>query len=327
MSDDPVLSEDEKSALLEGMSSGAVEVLTGGSQRYADVRPFEIGSRSRIRRNSFPRLQVLNEQLADRLKKHTETSLRCEVALTAQEISVRPYSEFCADAPALCAVTVFKAVPLEGLGGIIIEAETINQLVEAFFGGRGNDTAQKDGDTFSPGELSMCRLFSNAVLSMLQEVWESVSEIAPENVGTEIGMDLVDIAADTDRVLGVRFELEFESAQGGFDILLPVSMLQPLLPVFEGQKGERDLAEDARWERIIRSHLPDTRVRLSGRVGRIKLPLSALNGLQTGDVLTIDNPREAMVVAGDVPVVTGRYGVHAGLNAIEATGWAAALQT
>lgn len=321
---EPVLTDDEKSALLDGVSSGAIEVLTGGTQKYAEVREFEFGTRSRIKSNSFPRLQVLNEQLADRLKKHTETSLQCEVLLTPGEIVVRPYSELCAEVAPLSAVTVFKALPLEGLGGIVIEAETINQLVEAFFGGRGNDTPKKSGDTFSPGELSMCRLFSNAVLSMLQDVWESFTEIAPESVSTEIGMDLVDVAADTDRVLAVRFELDFESSQGGFELLLPVNMLRPLLPIFEGQKGERDLAEDARWERVIRSHLPDAEVRLTGRVGRICLPLAALNGLKTGDVLTIDNPREATVVAGEVPVVVGRYGVHAGQNAIETTGWALA---
>ena len=125
-------------------------------------------------------------------------------------------------------------------------------------------------------------------------------------------------------MLAVRFELDFGNSQGGFELLLPVNMLRPLLPIFEGQKGERDIAEDSRWERVIRSHLPDAEVRLTGRVGRICLPLAALNGLKSGDVLTIDNPREATVVAGEVPVVVGRYGVHAGQNAIETTGWALA---
>ncbi len=321
MTDDPVLTDDEKSALLDGVSTGAVEVLTGGSQSYADVRDFEIGARSRIKRNSYPRLQVLNEQLADRLKKHTETSLQCEVAITAGDIVVRPYSELCARVPPLTAITVFQALPLDGQGVIAVEAETVNQIVEAFFGGRGNDPATKSGDTFSQGELSICRLFANAVLSMLQEVWESFTEIAPESVSTEIGMELVDIAADTDRVIGIRFDMTFENAAGSFNLLLPISMLRPLLPVFEGQKGERDAVEDARWERVIRSHLPETTVRLTGCVASIDLPLVALTGLKPGDVLSIDNPRDATIVAGNVPVVSGRFGVHAGRNAVETSGW------
>ena len=319
---DPVLTDDEKSALLEGVSTGAVEVLTGGMQKYADVREFEIGSRSRIKSNSFPRLQVLNDQLADRLKKHTETTLQCEASITPGDIVVRPYSEICAGIAPLTAVTVFSTLPLEGQGGIVLEAETINQLVEAFFGGGGEETQPKTGESFSAGELSVSRLFAAAILSMLQEVWESFTEIAPEILRSEIGMDLVDIAADTDRVIGIHFNIAFEHAQGGFDLLLPVSMLQPLLPIFEGQKGDRDAAEDARWEHAIRAHLPDTDVCLTGCVGQVRLPLGELTGLNPGDVLTIRNPREATVLVGDVPVVLGRYGVHAGHNAVETTGWA-----
>ena len=319
---DPVLTDDEKDALLDGVANGAVEVLTGGTQRYADLSAFEVSPRSRIKSNSFPRLQVLNEQLADRLKKHTETGLQCEVTVTAGDVTVRPYSEHCARVDPLSAVTVFQAPPLDGRGGIVVDAEAVNQLVEAFFGGHGNEPTTKSGDNFSPGELSVCRLFVNAILLTLQDVWESFTEIAPEALDTEIGMELVDIAADTDRVIGIRFDMGFEHSSGAFELLLPLALLQPLLPVFEGQKGERDAVEDARWEHAIRAHLPDTNIRLTGCVGSVRVPLAALNGLQPGDVLTIDDPRAAMVVAGQVPVVLGRYGVHAGRNAIETTSWA-----
>lgn len=322
--EDAVLTDAEKEALLDGVASGAIEVLTGGEQGYAEVRPFSISPRSRLRRNSFPRLQVLNEQLADRLKKHAETSLQCEVSISSGLIRVQPYSEICAAVDGLSAITVFKAPPLEGLGGILVDAESINQLVEAFFGGNGADAPPKTAEAFSPGELSICRIFCGALLSMLQDVWESFIELAPEAVGLEVGMDLVDIAADTDRVISIEFAMEFASASGRFELLFPVNMLLPLLPIFEGQKGERDAAEDARWERCLRAHLPDTRVRLTGSVGKIRLPLKRLRGLETGDVVNIENPSEATIVAGDVPVIHGRFGVHAGQNAVEAERWAVA---
>ena len=319
---DVVLTDAEKSALLEGVQNGAVEVLTGSSHSFATLREFRINPRSRIKRNSFPRLQVLNEQLADRLKKHAETSLQCEVSITSGSIVVRPYSEVCAAVVGLSAITVFKAPPLEGLGGIVVDAESVNQLVEAFFGGSGDDAPTKTGDAFSPGELSICRIFSNAILSMLQDVWESFVELAPETAGLEVGMDLVDIAADTDRVVSIDFDMSFATAKGRFQLLFPVNMLKPLLPIFEGQKGDRDAAEDARWERCLRAHLPDATVRLTGCVGKVRLPLKHLQGLEPGDIVTIDDPSIATVVAGDVPVVHGRFGVHAGKNAVEAERWA-----
>ncbi len=43
---DPVLTEDEKGALLEGMSSGEIEVHSTKGPTYAEVTEFEIGPRS-----------------------------------------------------------------------------------------------------------------------------------------------------------------------------------------------------------------------------------------------------------------------------------------
>ena len=51
---DPVLTDDEKGALLEGMSSGEVEVHSNRGPTYASVTDFEIGPRSRITTNSYP---------------------------------------------------------------------------------------------------------------------------------------------------------------------------------------------------------------------------------------------------------------------------------
>ena len=39
---DPVLTDDEKDALLEGMSTGEVEVHSNAGPAYAEVKPFEI---------------------------------------------------------------------------------------------------------------------------------------------------------------------------------------------------------------------------------------------------------------------------------------------
>ena len=66
---DPVLTDEEKGALLDGMSSGEVEVHSTSGKTYAGVKPFEVGPRSRIVTNSYPRLQGLNRQFASRADK------------------------------------------------------------------------------------------------------------------------------------------------------------------------------------------------------------------------------------------------------------------
>jgi flagellar motor switch protein FliM len=320
---DKVLTDDEKNALLAGVSSGAIEVHSSDGPKYADVKPFLLPKRSQIRTNSFPRLQLLNQQLAERLAKYTEAQLHCDVSVSAGGVRLRTFAECGADLGTDPAICTFRAEPLDGQGIIAIDTNAIDQLVEGFFGGTGNEPLSRNGAFLTAGELSVCRLFSNAVLSMVQEVWETIIELAPETVALEVGTDLVSVISETDPVIETQFNMEFAAGNGSFGILWPVSMIASLIPVFDGQKRERDAAEDARWQRAIKARLPDTKISLSGTVGNARLPIGNLAKLKPGDVIDIDSPRSATIFAKDIAVLNGLFGVIAGRNAIEARGWIA----
>jgi len=148
-----VLTDEEKSALLDGVASGAVEVHTAGGQKYADVQPFEIPAASRIRSNSYPQLQALNQQLAEKLSKTIETSLHCEVATIAEPLAVTSFGRFCAGFTQPPAVVAFGAPPLEGRGLVVIDAIAVARLVEGFFGGGGNASSSATVVAFTPGEI------------------------------------------------------------------------------------------------------------------------------------------------------------------------------
>jgi flagellar motor switch protein FliM len=98
-------------------------------------------------------------------------------------------------------------------------------------------------------------------------------------------------------------------------------MVAPLLPAFDGQKRDRDLATDARWEKAIRRRLADTPVKVTTRVGQARLPLAEVVALAPGDVIPIGSPRFATVLANGVPLIRGRFGIFDGRNAVEADEW------
>jgi len=315
------LSDEEADALLGGVSSGAVEVSSEDGAKYADVHPFEFGSHARIQSNSYPRLKVLNQQLANLVQSFCSSTLNCEVEISAQPVAVRTFSDHSGQMGAVSAVTTFKALPLEGHGLIILEAPAISQLVEAFFGGAQSEALRNTSGAFTPGEMAVCRLFSDSVLSMMQTSWEALIDMKLERDSTEVGTDLIDDIGATDLVIGNRFEMKFKDSNAAFSLLLPINMIRPLIPVLDGQKRERDAAEDARWDRAIRSQLLDADVRLEGTVGRAELRLGQLIGIKPGSVINIDNPRRATVLAGGVPVLSGKFGAHSGRNAIETVDW------
>lgn len=316
-----VLTDEEKSALLEGVASGAVEVHTAAGQKYADVRPFELPAGSRIRSQSYPQLQALNQQVAEKLATRIETSLHCEVATVAEPTAVTSFGRFrdgFTDPPAVIA---FGAAPLDGRALVVIDAATVGRLVEGFFGGAGNAPPSASVVAFTPGEISVCRLFGNAVLAAVREVWKSVVALAPEASPPIIGLDLVDAVEARDTVLATRFEVGFAEGKESFSLVWPLEMVASLIPVFDGRKRERDPATDTRWQKAIRARLPDAVMSLTATVGHAEKQLGELTGLKPGDVIGIDNPRAAWLEAGNRAVLGGRFGVHAGRNAIEITGW------
>ena len=318
---DPVLTEDEKNALLDGVQSGEIEVHSSLGPTLASVTPFEIGPRSRIVKDSFPRLQLLNQQVADRLKKRTEQLLQCEISVVPRGISLRSYGEFCEQLAGPSAVTIFKAAPLSGQALIVMEPGMVRHLVDTFFGGTGSESDSENTGNFTPGELSVSRLFANVILSTIKEVWASLYTISPDQVESEATIDVVDIVAESDAVLGTEFEVSTAAKDGVFRVLWPEEMIEPLLPAFDGQKIDRDIAEDNRWRASISRRVADSVVNLTANVGHSQMKLGSLVSLTPGDVLNIEDPQQAMLMAKHVPLMRGRFGVHRGQNAVEAIDW------
>ena len=318
---DKVLTEDEKNALLDGVQSGEIEVHSSAGPTYASVTPFEIGPRSRIVKDSYPRLQLLNQQVADKLTKYTEQLLQCEIRVTPRDIAVRGYGEFREQLSGLSAVTIFEAPPLNGRALIVMEPGMVRHLVNSFFGGSENESETNHGGSFTPGELSVSRLFANIILSTIKEIWASLTEISPDRIDTEVSIDVIDIVAESDPVLCTEFEVSTAEKDGVFRVLWPEEMIKPLLPAFDGQKIDRDQSDDLRWRKAISRRVVDSVVRITANVGHAQMKLGSLIDLAPGDVIDIDDPQRATLMAKDVPLIGGRFGVHRGQNAIEATDW------
>jgi flagellar motor switch protein FliM len=321
-----ILTEDEKNALLDGVTSGAVTVQTGAGAKYAAVRSFDIEARSRIVSNSYPRLQSINQRFAERLTGQAESLLQSDLDIRPVEAGLRSYAEISAGISGPVAAVVFSAAPLAGHALVVLRPELVSQLVEVFFGGPGDAAASgNENNTFSAGELSVSNLFCNLILATVQDAWQPLVSFAPVRLRTETSLDHVEPEGDDDAVIDTAFEVSMSGEQsdrrGRFHILWPRDMVAPLLPAFDGRRRERDPATDARWEQSIRRRLADAPMKLTTRVGFARLALGDVIALAPGDVIPIGSPKSATVLANDVPVINGRFGIFGGRNAVEAGDW------
>lgn len=316
-----VLTDDEKSALIEGVKSGEVEVCSSSGPSLAAVSDFRIPQRAHIVKNSFPRLKLLNQQVAERLRRDAEQLLQSDVHVAAADLGVQTIGQVCERLHGLSAVIVFEAAPLNGRALVAMEPELVRLLVDSFFGGLGTGAPTAGKNTFTPGEISIANLFSTVVLSAVKDTWAPLQEIQADRASTEVSIDLVDIGGETDSVISTEYEVTLSDQQSSFFVIWPLEMVQPLLPVFDGQKGDRDVVEDARWAEVIRRRIAGSIVRLTSNVGHARLTLGELIDLNPGDVIDIECPQDATVMAKDVELIRGRLGVHRGRNAVETVDW------
>lgn len=319
--DEPVLSSDEKEALLDGMSSGEVSVHSRAGPTYASVRDFEVSPRSRIVTNSFPRLQSLNRQFAGRVGKQIEALLNADCSVTFNHLRTCTFSEFSEQGSGLSLLVEFAPKPLEGSALINLDAALIEVLVETFYGGDSDDLARPGADFFTPGEVNVATLFCRAVIGVTGEVWQPIAEFNPELLGPHLNSGVIDCIDGSDDVISAEYELAVRDKVQTLHVVWPVSTVASLLPVFEGQKRERNIAEDSRWERSIRTRVVDSVVTIASDVGKTELTLRDVAEWSPGDVVMINNPQKSTVFAQNVAILEGRFGVHDGRHAVETTEW------
>lgn len=318
---DRIISDDEKNALLEGVESGDVEVHSSSGPRYATVEPFDIAPRNHIVSNSFPRLQKLNRGLADGFGKSASVFLSEKVDVLAGAVDVTTWGEFTARSESASVLFEFSASPLAGSAVVVIEADMVRQVVETFYGGVKTRSGRRNSGDFTPGEMNVTALFCEEFLRALASGWRGLVQLKPQRVGVHKSTDIVEVLEHGAGILSCRFDAQFGEDRFHFCLVWPSEMLASLLPVLEGQKQKRDAAEDARWEQVIRSRLPEAKVGLFSCIGSAKLPLRRVVDLAPGEIIDLDEPRRGTVFAAHVPVLEGRFGVHDGRYAIEAGRW------
>lgn len=317
---DQVLSDEEVGALLEGVESGEVEVHSASGPHLASVRPFELPSRSRLASKRYPRLEQLNDRLAERLADRAEQVLQCPLGVSCREtLSTSLESMPERNRQPVIAVQ-FSASPLQGDGAVLLEAELVAQLVERYFGGSADGGGEKAG-RFTPGEIRVSETFCRLILATLKDVWQPLKAIDPVPVRTESALALLDIAADSAMVLKSSFDVSFADQDSAIHLILPHVMLAPHLDYLKGVDRTADPAKDQVWSETIRTALSDIGVGLTVTVGSVEMTLRELVRLEPGDVISIDDPKTATIQAQGVPLMQARFGVHAGCNAVEARRW------
>ena len=318
MSDEEILTPEEKDALLKGVEDGDVAT-EAGEAAPGDIRPFNFAASASKLLDRFARLTTLNEQLASDIVEDLTRTFRVEPVVTASDIKTRPQNDFVASLGALASIAICELEPLKGKWLFVIESKLLYILVDRYFGGKGRAPANSRGASFTQSETKLAEQTTTAMLANLKNAWAEVIELSPSVIEIESNPEYLTLPISDEPVIQLSFDIGFGEDTGSAHFILPYAMLEPVSQKFSLAAEEASAAIRGEWADAISQQMRSAEVELRAELPSMKLTFQQLLDLVPGDVVPIKSPDDVVVKAGHVEVFQGKFGTAEGQNAVKIT--------
>ena len=314
MSDDKILDQAEIDALIHGVDTGAVN--TTPEPGPGEVRSYDFNNQMRIVRGRMPTLEMINERFARIFRVSLYNLLRRTAEISVHPIQVKKFSEYVHTLHVPTSLNLVKMNPLRGTALLVLEPKLVFAVVDNFFGGTGRH-AKIEGREFTATEQRIIHMVLRNVFSDLHEAWSHVAPIELEFVQAEINPHFANIVSPSEIVVVTSFHIEVDGGGGNLHVTMPYSMIEPLREILDAGVASDRVEKDERWMVTLREEIEDAEVQLTTRLGHCNISLATLLNLKPGDIVPCDFQGKVTVLAEDVPVFRGSFGLSHGVQAVK----------
>ncbi len=300
----PAISEEEVSALLEPGRTDA-------------ARPYELAAQ-RINRSQLPMLEVIGKAFAQRAQGSLGALLGRDVAMQFSALETIKAADAQAALPVPSSLAVIRLKPLTGFAYVSVEPALLLALLDGFFGGSGR--AMADGQAaVAPAAQRFLGLMLRGFAADFTAAWAAVKPLELEIVKLESNPRLMQLGAALESIFVLRFTVEFGTRSGRMDWLLPDSLLAPMREVLATTGTAVTAVKQETWTPMLGAAVAETELETRAVLTEARISLGELVRLAPGDIIPIEPPQQVTLLAGDVPLYRGRFGVSQGRNALKIT--------
>jgi flagellar motor switch protein FliM len=314
MAEQDILNQEEIDALLHGVDSGVVS--TEAAAAPGEVRGYDFATQMRIVRGRMPALDMINERFVRVFRISLFNMLRRSPDIAVAPIRMMKFSEYVHTLHVPTSLNMIKVNPFRGTALAVIDPKLVFALVDNFFGGNGRH-AKIEGREFTATENRIIQLVLKLAFSDLREAWTQVAPIEIEYLNSEINPHFANIVSPTEVVVVTKFHIELDGSGGDLDITMPYSMLEPLRELMGAGVQSDRTDHDERWGVSLREEVEDADVQLSTRLGRSTIKLADLLNLKPGDVIPCDFEGKVTLLAEEVPIFRGAFGMSRNQQAVK----------
>ncbi|HEY0340056.1 MAG TPA: flagellar motor switch protein FliM [Steroidobacteraceae bacterium] len=314
MSSEKILDQAEIDALIHGVDSGAVNTDPGPSP--GEIRAYDFQNQMRIVRGRMPTLEMINERFARLFRVSLYNLLRRSPEISVSPVSIKKFSEYVHTLHVPTNRNLVKINPFRGSALIVLDPKLVFAVVDNFFGGTGRH-AKIEGREFTATEQRIIHMMLRNVFADLHEAWSHIAPIEVEFLQSEINPHFANIVSPSEIVVITSFHVELDGGGGELHITMPYAMIEPLREVLDSGMASDRVEKDDRWNVCLREEIEDAEVQLTTLLGRTSVTLAELVNLKPGDIVSCDFSGKVLVLAEDVPMFRGSFGLSRGQQAIK----------
>jgi flagellar motor switch protein FliM len=296
------ISEEEVSALLEKSAADAAV-------------PFDLSSR-RVSRTQLPMLEFICKNFAARVGASLSGLLSRDVAMQFDTLQSVKAGDLAASLPLPAAVAVVRIKPLPGLALVNVEPSLLLMMLDAFFGGSGRAIGDSQAAA-APAAQRFLGLLVRSCAADLSVAWAPVAALEMEVVKQESNPRFLQLGESQDMFVTAKFSVTFGANSGQIDWLLPESLLAPVHEALASDGGKPAARTQTAWAPVIGASLQGAELEARAILAEAQISLGELVRLNPGDIIPIEAPQQVTLLAGNVPLYRGKFGVSKGRNALK----------
>jgi flagellar motor switch protein FliM len=279
----------EDSVNLTDVTNQSGEHTNVESKREKKIQPYNFWSPARFSKDQMRAVELVHEDLSERLTTSLPTFLRTNVRPRLVHIEQGRFHDFIKDFPQN---TLFHLISLAPLPGHMILTMSLNVsylILEQRLGGKieGRFTER----ALTEIDQSLLRGLVEHMLGDMKGAWSKVASLEPSLEDSTVNQHWVQMIMGNERVMLLTIEINIQGVTGTISIFIPYNTLKPITDVLNPHiwiAGRKQHQQDpAARQMAIQSTMKAT-MPVTVILGNVDLPLRDLVNLSVGDVIELD---------------------------------------
>lgn len=286
MSNNRKLSNEEVSALIEGLNTGEIDASSGLS-KDVDYRPYVFGAEDAGLLGDLHTLRLINERFGRQLRNVLLPMLRLMPRIATLPPETKRFEEHLRSVDSFISLSTARVDALKGTILVSIPPRLISILVNSFFGGKGDCDVTHQTE-FTPTEERILHIIVEGALRTLEESWREVYPVHFEFMSSETNPAFTSFVESQEVVIVNTFVVQLPYAKpANIDILYPRQALKQIATILRSKIQRVSDGRDFNWERRLEEALMQIPLNFVPRIAEPKITLRQLMDVHEGMVIDI----------------------------------------